>query len=331
VRYTFLSAHCVQGIAHPAGEPDLTLFDDQLNRHLALLSMMLRAMIGDPLTPDFPERLAEETAKVERQRLDAIGTDPVVVIEMNGDIDAAIPSNARVIQDFFLCFDAFDKKALHDQLQSKVSAVLTALRIGADGRYEFHPVVDGSYLTTDDGQVVHSASFEAGALGMYVSSRLTAAQLAQVAVDIPLVLKAGGLERVIRLHAQSLNKATDNYRSFVASWSALEILVGKLFPIYQRLLAAELRAVSEGPGLQAYLDRVADVMGDKHNLADKFSVLSVYLDDEKQTDELSTFRSLKNVRDQLAHGEDIAEASLPTKEVQRLFDKYLRNHLRRDA
>jgi len=80
---------------------------------------------------------------------------------------AAVPSNARVIQDFFLCFDAFDKKALRDQLQSKVSAVLTALRIGADGRYEFRSIIDGSYVTTEEGQVVHSASFEAGSVGVY--------------------------------------------------------------------------------------------------------------------------------------------------------------------
>lgn len=347
MRYTFISAHCVQGIAHSTGEPDLTLFNDQaqgirvnltananihlrlLNRHLALLTMMLRSMIGAPLAPDFGERLAEETAKIDRQRLDAIGADPVVVIEVNGDIDATIPSNARAIQDFVLCYDAFDKKVLRDQLQSKVSAVLTGLRLGAEGRYEFRFLADGSYLTTDNGQIVHSTSFEAGSVGVYVSTGLTAAQRAQVAAAIPLVLKAGELERVIRLHAQSLNKATDNYRSFIASWSALEILIGKLFPAYQRLLAAELRAVSQAPGLHVYLDRVADVMGAKHNIADKFSVLSVYLDDEQCADEVTIFRSFKKIRDRLSHGEDIAEASLPTQEVQRLFDKYLRNHLRR--
>ncbi|MBS1140150.1 MAG: hypothetical protein H6R13_1603 [Proteobacteria bacterium] len=349
MRYTFLSAHSVQGIVHQDVEADLVLFDDRsqgirvvltgnanahlrlLNRALALLSLMLRGKIGDPLTPDFTERLAEETAKVERQRLDAIGTCPVVVIEVEGDVDASLPTNARLIQDFFLCFDAFDKKALRDQLLTKVSAVLTAIRIGADNQYEFRPLADGSYLTTNDGQVVHSASLEGGSAELYVSSKLTEAQRTRVAIDILLVLTARGLERVISLHAQSLNKMTDNYRSFIASWAALEILIGKLFPRYQGLLTTELRAINQAPGLHAYLDRVAAVMGDKHNLADKFSVLSVYLDDERRTDELNLFRSLKKIRDRLSHGEDIAEASLPTREVQRLFEKYLRNHLRRNG
>lgn len=349
MRYTFLSAHCVQGIAHPAGEPDLVLLDDRekgirvlltadsnphlhrLNRHMALLSMMLRGMIGDPLAGDFPELLVGETEKVEHQRRDSIGTDPVIVVEISGPVEAQIPANARAIQDFILCFDAFDKKALKTRLQSAVSAVLTALRIGTGEPLEFRQLTDGSYLVANDGKVVHSASFEAGNVGVYVSRRLTKEQQTQVTRDMSLALEAGTLERVMRLHAQSLNKATDNYRAFVAAWSALEILIAKLFPTYQRLLAAELRAVKQSPGLHAYLDRVAAVMGDKYKLADKFGVLSVYLDDAQADDEVPIFRDLKGVRDRLSHGEDVEEAALPTKEVQRLFDKYLRNHLRRNS
>jgi hypothetical protein len=349
MRYTYISAHCVQGIAHPVGEADVMLFHDEakglrvlltadaiphlhlLNRHLALLSMMLRALVGTPLGADFPELLASETAKVERQRRDAVGSDPVVLVEISGEIEAQVPANAREILDFILCFDAFDKKALKARLSSQVSAVLTALRLGTAEQLEFRQVSDGSYLTTDEGRIVHSASAEAGNLGMYVSRRLSEQQRERIAADIPLTLNAGSLERVMRLHAQSLNKATDNYRAFVAAWSALEILIAKLFPTYQRLLAAELRAVNQSPGLHAYLDRVAAVMGDKYNLADKFAVLSVYLDDAGAEDEVRIFRDLKGIRDRMSHGEEVEEATLPTRSVQRLFDKYLRNHLRRDA
>lgn len=345
VHYAFISAHCIQGVVHAAHEPDLVLFDDQsqgicvvltarpnehlqlLSRHLALLSMTIR----DPLPVDFSDRLTEEIAKIERQRLDAVGADAVVVVRLSGEIDAVVPNNARAIQDFVLCFVAYDKKALRDQLQPKVSAVLTAVRIGARGQYEFRLLAEGSYLISVNAQVIHSAQFEAGSLGVHVSSRLTDAQRAQVGADLPLVLKAGDLERVIGLHAHSLNTATDNYRSFIASWSALEILIGKLFPAYQRLLATELRAVSQAPGLHAYLDRVADVMGAKHSLADKFSVLSVYLSDKEGAEDLVAFRALKNIRNRLTHGEDMAEANLPTRAVQSLFERCLRNHLRRDA
>lgn len=349
MRYTFLSAHAVQGIAHPIGEADVLLFRDPskgirvfltadavthlyfLNRHLALLSMMLRAMISSPLAADFSEVLVAETAKVARQRSDSIGTDPAVIVKISGEVEAAIPDNAREIQDFIVCFDAFDKKALKTRLVSQVSAVLTAVRIGTGDPLEFRQISDGSYLTTDDGRVVHSASAEAGAPGVYVSPRLTEEQKQRIEADIPLALGAGSLERVLRLHAQSLGKALDNYRAFVAAWTALEILVAKLFPKYHHLLAGDLRTLRPSPGLHAYLDRVASVMADKYSLADKFAVLSVYLDDLGVQDEVAKFRELKGFRDRLSHGEEIDETALPTGDVQSLFDKYLRNHLRRNA
>ncbi|MEP6933760.1 MAG: hypothetical protein ABI988_07470 [Nitrospirota bacterium] len=48
-------------------------------------------------------------------------------------------------------------------------------------------------------------------------------------------------------------------------------------------------------------------------------------------EEVNTFRRLKKIQDRLFHGVDIPEESLPAREVQQLFDKYLRNHLRRNA
>ena len=349
MRYTFLSAHCVQGIAHPVGQPDLTLFDDPaigvcvvltadivsrlhlLNRHLALMHMVLTGKISDPLPDDFATSLVAETEEVERLRRDSIGSDAGVIVQISGEVDAVIPGHARAVLDFILCFDAYDKKALSTGFTSKVSAVLSALRTGTGDPLEFRPIGEGSYLVANDGRIVHSASFEAGAVGAYVSRFLTGKQQEQVAIDIGLALKAGPLERVMRLHALSLKKATDSYRAFVSAWSALEILISKLFLTYQGYLVGEMRAVNQSPGLHAYLDRIEKVMADKYSLADKFAVLSVYLDDVQDENDVQTFRDLKKVRDKLFHGEEVDENALPTNGVQRLFDKYLRNHLRRDA
>jgi hypothetical protein len=66
---------------------------------------------------------------------------------------------------------------------------------------------------------------------MYVSSPLNEAELKRMSEDISLIMKAGNLERIARLYTQSLNRATDNYRCFIAALSSLEILVGKIFPV----------------------------------------------------------------------------------------------------
>lgn len=349
MQFTFVSAHSVQGIVHKGDAGDLLLYDDAkgdlrvivtaepnrhlrvLNRQFAMASMMIRGMIREPLDEEFHRNLADKIAEIEKQRLDSVGTDGVVVIQVKGDVIASIPRDARAIDDSLLCFDAFDKKGLRVRLLPQVSGVLTALRLGGGRDYKFRSLAEGSYLTTLNGEIVHSFSIEGGSAGMYVSSPLKEAELERVSEAISLIMRAGNLERVVRLYTQSLNRATDNYRSFIAAWSSLEILVGKIFPVYHQLLAAELQKVSQAPGLHAYLDRIMSVMGGKHNLADKFSVISMFLDDEGNPEEIKTFRKLKNVRDHLSHGEEMPEDSLPTTEVQRLFDKYLRNHLRHGA
>lgn len=349
MQYTYLSANSIHGLNYPLGEPDIKIFEDKkngiyviltsdatshlryINRNSALLGMIMRGMTGTPLSGDFPERLAQETVKVEQQQREVIGTDPVIIICINGEVDASIPDSARQMLDFVFCFDAFDKKALRADLKSRVSAILTAIRMGGDASYRFSRVVDGSYLTTDDGKIVHSVSVEGHAATINVSRQFTTDQIANMSGDIELAIEARGLERVMRLQAYSLNASTDNYRAFIAAWSALEILIGKLFPVYQKNLTADLRKVSGAPGLRTYLDRVASVMTDKHGLADKFAVLSVYLDEESKPNEIDEFRGLKRVRDQLSHGVELDESTLPTGEVQRLFDKYLRSHLQRDV
>jgi hypothetical protein len=141
-------------------------------------------------------------------------------------------------------------------------------------------------------------------------------------------MEVPGLERVMRLHAYSLTIDSDNYRAFLASWSAVEILVGKLFAEYHARLVADLRNAHQSPGLQVYLNRISTVMDGKYNLADKFAVLTVYLDDTNSENEVAKFIALKKIRDQLSHGEDIDDAKLPTKDVQSLFDKYIRHHIR---
>ena len=349
MQFVFLSAHKVLGIVHKVGAPDLVLFEGTdptmtvsvtsnldthwrvLDRHVALASMMLRGMVGQQLAGEFQDNLTHQIEAARKHRSESLGGDGILVIEVRGELDVALKELIREIDDYVLCFDAFDKKALRARLQTQVSAVLAALRIGAGGAYEFENVGDGSYAITSAGKIVHSFSPEFGTASLDVSSPLKDGQAARVAADIRLILGSGDLGRVARLHAQSLDRATDNFRAFVSAWSALEILLGKIFPVYQRMLSAELGRVSAAPGLKAYLARIADVMNDKHNLADKFAVISMFLDDEQNDAEIEVFRGLKKIRDRLSHGEEVPDGSLPTKEVQRLFEKYFRNHVRRSA
>jgi hypothetical protein len=101
--------------------------------------------------------------------------------------------------------------------------------------------------------------------------------------------------------------------------------------IYHRELVSQLEEVSAAPGLKAYLTQIANVMKGKHTLTDRFAVISVFLDEGQGDAEIENFKRIKKVRDRLSHGEDVSDEGLPTIEVQKLFEKYLSNHVRRSA
>jgi hypothetical protein len=101
------------------------------------MGMMLRGFIGKPIADDFAAQLTAETLNVAKKRVESAGNDPVIVIKIHSDVDADIPSNARDVLDFILCFDAYDKAALRATMQSKVSAILTAVRMASTHSYEY--------------------------------------------------------------------------------------------------------------------------------------------------------------------------------------------------
>ena len=347
MKFVYLAAYKVRGLVHETTSPDIVLFDgaepmikvvvtNNLSKHWRILDrgnalaiMLFNGMIGDPIADDFRVNLETQIDAIQKSRTESLGDASVLVVELRGPLQTQPRDPICKIDDYVLYFDAFDKKELTASLQPQVSAALLAMRTGANSEYRFESVVSGSYALADDGQIVHSLSFEESHPEVFVSKPLTDEQIKQVKQDADLIRKSKSLERVVRLH--SLNLATDRFRAFISAWSALEILVAKIFPTYQTKLTDELAAINGTPGLRSYIDRISSIMKDKHNIADKFAVISIYLDIEQNYDEVECFRRLKKTRDLLSHGEDVLESSLPTEKIQQLFEKYLRNHLRNDA
>jgi hypothetical protein len=344
--FVYVTAFKVLGLVHEPEAPDIVLYSGLeptikatvtgdlsshlgfIDRQLALASMLLKGMVGDPIPDEFQTNLQAQMESIRQERARALAGVGAVVIEIRGPLQGDVSDPLRRIDDYILCFDAFDKKALSASLQSQVSAVLSAMRMGANHEYRFENIVSGSYAVGEDGKIVHLLSFEGGQADIYVSKPLSAEQVSEVAEDINLVRRARSLERVVRLYTHSLDRKTDRFRAFVSAWSALEILVAKIFPVYQGKLEAELAAVSGAPGLRSYLDRIAVIMKDKHSITDKFAVVSMYLDRRQNPDEVEVFRQLKKTRDLLSHGEDVPDNDLPTEDVQGMFEKYLKSHLR---
>jgi hypothetical protein len=89
-----------------------------------------------------------------------------------------------------------------------------------------------------------------------------------------------GLERVSNLFVQSLNPEYDDFRRFIFGWSALEILVNKVFRDYERAFVDELVSGASVHGASRYFARITEVMKDKYSLVDKFGVIASVLTGE---------------------------------------------------
>lgn len=349
MQFVFLAAYRVLGISQTPDSPDLELFLGSnpttrvlitsdldrhwfiLDRHAALGTMMLRGMLGMPQAHKFEERLEQEIQAVRKQKPPGPGIGGVLIIEIKGESSAVVGDQSTEKDDFVVCFDAYDKEALRTQLQNRTSAIVAALRIASDGTYDLEKIGDGSYLLSSEGKVIHSFSPKMGNPTLYVSRQMRDEGVLQVRADINLLLKENKLDNVMRLFAHSLDRKTDSFRTFVSAWSALELFIAKVFPFYEEMLHDELSKGHVSPGLTKYLSRIKEVMKGKYSLTDKFTVISVFLDPTTDSKDITQFTLIKKVRDNLFHGDDISDSSLPNDELHALFEKYFRNHIRRNG
>lgn len=292
---------------------------------------MLKGFIRQPQAAECEERLEQEIQAVRNRRASSLGNDGILVIEIKGEINTVVNDKTAERENLVICFDAYDKKVLRSDLSNRVSAIVAAMRIGSDNDYALESIGDGSYLLSPGGKVIHSFSVQMGSPTLYVSRQIGEERARRIREDIDLLLKEDKLSNVIRLFSHSLDRKMDSFRTFVSAWSAMEIFIAKVFPLYEKMLVAEIAKASASPGLQQYLNRISDVMSGEYSLADKFAVISVFLDCEAQTKDIDRFRHIKKIRDNLFHGEDVSDYSLPNRELLALFEKYFRNHVRGNA
>ena len=136
--------------------------------------------------------------------------------------------------------------------------------------------------------------------------------------------------KVANLLIQSLETGTDELRSFIAAWAALEIFVNSQFKgeydrKWQDMLASDTPASS-----QIFFERLMNVMKGKYSLFDKFVVVASLLDEHSAENDIVEFKRLKGIRDNFFHGEEAQGeegAVLPVEQVQNMLRKYLTLHL----
>jgi hypothetical protein len=337
-KFKFVVAYCVYGMAMGRDRGDVTIYrDDNLHVYLtretqgplaiidrqhALGTIALHAIVGQSLEGDPKEVLKQQIQKTVEARQQRYKSCGFVIIEADGNIDVTLPEKCVRVDDYRLCFHAYDKEALNRSLHANISSALSTIRLAGNLEYRFERAIGGSYLIDNQGLVVHSISLSGGGEAT-VSQGLSEEQIKLMRELIIPLRQTPELEQVLDLYSQSLNRQETKLRSFMAAWNAFELFILEVKPKYST------RWLTERDDSATTAERLAELLSmpdTDSKLAKAFSKMTCYLGGDSQIRDIGQFLKLIKIRNKLSH--ELADHDLPTEQVKLLFDKYMKGHLR---
>ncbi len=308
--------------------PDLLLVD--LDRETALGRLMLKGIVGQRGTKEFPVALNAEIEEIKAERAKKVGSQPVLVVEANGEIEAEITKPFREHEGFIVTFDSVNKQTVARTHKAEIEAMKLAVALESESPSRFAALGDGVFLTNEAGKTIYSISFTNSGEAT-VSTGLTAEGVERISSRYAILQRANDIESVERLFSQMADYGTDRLKAFLSGWAAIEILIAKAFKTYEDVFLSPLANARQHSLREKFLERVKGVMKDKYRLTDKFAAVAAVLfplspENEIQKD-FKKFSKLKKLRDSIFHGEEFSEKDLPVHELAALLRKYILAHV----
>lgn len=348
MRYTYVSAWKVIGginmaaadvarVLHETDQYRITLSPSPDN-HLAIIdkgaaaaNLLLRGLFNAEKFPDPAASIARQVEELRAERRGKSAGVTVLVIEAFGTSEATIQKTNEV-DGMVLTFDAVDKAAIRAAHKEQIDSAKLAVAFESEPPSRLEKFTEGIYLTDTAQRTIHSITLQMNARG-YVSSRVTDEAATRISERFISVDSQAELRSICRLYAQMAENEDEPLKAFLFGWSALEILVAKMFVAFEEQFMSPLLGGPQTRLRERFLRRVRDVMKDKYRLVEKFTCVTVVLfPDAADADVdgyLEKFERLKRMRDKLLHGEDIAENTLPVHELSGLLRSYVLAYLAR--
>ena len=345
MKFKHILAFAIHGLTSKSIEEDVNLIEIQerdvlvslskdsdehlsiIDRGLALATLMLKGFFGEPMQGERTRILTEEVAKIQSKRNEQAGGSAILVIDITGDTEVDLSGVQRETEDFVVIFDAIDKEYLRSQDVQIVSSIVASLALSLQRTEPIEKLSDGIYLLDSDGKVYHSFTPSVSA-SVRLSSSVTPEVIETARFYAEGLRQRSNMASVVRLLNQSIDEGSDTLRSFLSAWTGLEILINKTFSSYESRFIDTIKQGAPSHALDFYLNRVSNVMSDKYRLIDRFIIVSHFLSNTSSKSDLEQFRQIKNIRDQLLHGAEIADSNLPVHETQDILKRYLTKHLR---
>jgi len=302
---------------------------EKCDQGMALGHLALQGIFGPAKIGTLEDRLASEVEEIRLARSKKMGGSPLLLFVGNGEIDVSVSEPAQQREDYILTFDAFDKEAIRQQFAHQHRSMQLALTLESKSRVRFDQVATGVYCTNTDGHTVHSLSFALNAEAT-VSSALAQDGADTIARRFALLNKSSQLESTVRLFADMATYGREPFRVFISGWTAFEILIKKTFRDYEKKFFGDVQIPHQRELADQFLTRFRETMIKNINVIDQFLVVSSVLlpaqDSDVAENDLSIFKKIKKVRDEIAHGSAFDESRLPVVELSDLLMKYLAAH-----
>lgn len=345
MEYNYTVIYKFEGISSSNLEEDKIVYEDDLlgitvvltndiNRHclildtgLACASLLLRGMFGGEKIQELPIAIDAEVTKIQEERVLKVKTAVYAVINFKGQAELDIKENlCRETDQYRICFDAIDKEFLRDQHKEEVHSIVSSLSISTSPEYHAELISSGIYFSDSKGKPLYSFTFQGGHARFILANPIDLEKEKEISKITGLSIGNQQLKTPFRLLTQSLETTQDKLRAFISAWTALEILTNKIFSIYEEKFIDDIADDHNSHGVNQFLTRIKDVMKDKYRLTDKFYLIASFLSNEA-TEDIELFKSMKTIRDNISHGKEFNEETLPVENARKLTAKYLMGHM----
>lgn len=299
-----------------------------VDRDRAVRSLMLRRFCGLDQGANFDEDLAAELLQLRQKRKDDLGSAAALVIDISSEVEDFPIPDEREHREFLVSFDNPPKEPLRSAAKVSVAAVVTAVTLGSDRVLALKKLADSVVFFRGDGKPVFGCSPTLHAAGV-VALSVSDEDVTLLGKWYPKLAADPSLGEVGSLLASSYHSEGDAVRSFLAAWKALERFVDKTFGRYEQPFFAGLLGGVQPDAFKKHLVRCHEEMGKarKYSLNDRFRVVSYQLCPADADRDADVFSRAKDVRDRLAHREEVEDSELPVAAVRTLVRKYVRLHL----
>lgn len=306
---------------------DISPFVNHVDQGTAILHGLVTASFNGT-EDDARNRISVRMEEIQQERAKKYPSGTFLVFHGVKDAPELNLENCHVRPDFNLVFDKLEKSEIRAEFWPSIArslmAITLSLKESADPRIS--NVTEGTYLLDPASEKpTYSFTFTAGSARLSIGTMLDEDVESRIHHYAKQLRDDRHIGKVLDQLILSLANQKDEFRSFLAAWTALEIFVTSTFKrTYEQCWFDRMRSAAPSSA-ESYFNNVQGVMRQRHRLLDKFIIMASLLDPDSAGDDINQFKDLKKTRDDVFHGSDDVSA-YPTDQTHGLLTKYLRLH-----